>query len=179
GGLCARFDLCFGLGAEVLRDEEVRGRERAAGEHDPRERERDARAASFARIDHAQRRRDLIGAGVPALWLLLETTQDHRLERGWTARRQLRRLWWRRVRVLHQILAVRARREWVQAGHQLEQQHAERVDIGARIDGTAHVRLLGRHVLRGTDDAALALKADLRDAKVDQLHEVIAAIAID
>ena len=46
-------------------------------------------------------------------------------------------------------------REWGAARQQLVQEHAQRVDVAARIDPeSAHLRLLGAHVLRRADHRA-------------------------
>ena len=64
----------------------------------------------------------------------------------------------------------------------MEQQHAHRIDVAARIERLA-ARLFGRHVLGRTDDHALRGHArrtrptleELRDAEVADLHDVVRA----
>ena len=65
-------------------------------------------------------------------------------------------------------------------GEQLVEDDADRVEVAARVERIA-ARLLGAHVLgRAADDAGardarlLRVGADLREAEVDDLHEVAA-----
>jgi hypothetical protein len=68
---------------------------------------------------------------------------------------------------------------WPAAGEHLEDDHAEREDVGTRVDGVCGERLLRRHVLRGAHDHAgarqpaveLAGDLELGDAEVEQLDE--------
>ena len=124
-----------------------------------------------------ERLRHRLRALEPARRILRERGHDHVLD----ALRQVGPQHARRRRRLIDLRAHhvedRRARERHAPGHRLEQQHARRVDIGARIDVAGAADLLGRHVRRRAEQRA-GLRArrsivqagrELRDAEVEHL----------
>ena len=130
-----------------------------------------------------ERGAELGGGLVAIVGLLLQRLRDHGLELAEVHARQhvgepRRRLLEVHRDDLHRIVALGVKR--LVCGEQLEQEHAARVEVAARIDAGA-ADLLGRHVRRRADDDArrqlrgLRLLGQARETEVEDLHVIAEA----
>ena len=109
-----------------------------------------------------------------------QRAQDDAFDGAWQKRVDGARGWHGGGDVLDDDFAVALAAKWDLAGQHFEQDHAERVDVGAVVDVRFAFALLGRHVVGRSHDRAgarlvrnlfIAL-GQLGQAEIEHLHEV-------